>query len=132
MKVAGELGVADDLSLPGWTTNLFAYMARAAGFVLSSRSEGFGNVLAEAMACGCPVVSTDCPGGPREILDGGRFGRLVPVADDLALARAIRDTLECPPEKHLLRERAACFSVHAQSKSYLDLLASVQKDRPCS
>jgi glycosyltransferase involved in cell wall biosynthesis len=123
MKLAGELGVADDVSLLGWTANLFAYMARAAVFVLSSRWEGLSNVLIEAMACGCPVVSTDCPSGPREILDGGRFGRLVPVGDDLAMAHAIHATLASHPNRQILQDRAACFSTDGQVKPYLELLS---------
>ena len=79
--LATELGIADDLALPGYAANPFAWMARAGVFVLSSNHEGFGNVLPEAMACGCPVVSTDCPSGPAEILENGRWGRLVPVGD---------------------------------------------------
>ena len=108
---ARALGVAADLDLPGFVLNPYAYMARAAVLAVSSAHEGFCNVLVEAMACGCPVVSTDCPSGPAEILDYGRFGRLVPVGDDEALAAAIAGTLATPPEPNLLRTRARCFSL---------------------
>jgi glycosyltransferase involved in cell wall biosynthesis len=87
-------GVEEDVSLPGFVMNPFAYMARASLFVLSSRWEGLPTVLIEAMCCGTPVVSTDCPSGPREILREGKYGRLVPVGDPTALARAIETTLE--------------------------------------
>jgi glycosyltransferase involved in cell wall biosynthesis len=97
MALAASRRVAADVDLPGFVANPFAYMARAAVFVLSSAFEGLPGALIQAMACGCPVVSTDCPSGPREVLDDGRFGPLVPVGDDAALARAIEDMLDDPP-----------------------------------
>jgi glycosyltransferase involved in cell wall biosynthesis len=105
-------------------------MARAAVFVLSSTYEGFGNVLPEAMACGCPVVSTDCPSGPGEILDGGRFGRLVPVGDERALAEAIATTLDDPPAPEVLRERASLFSVERAIDQYERLIVAVTESAP--
>jgi glycosyltransferase involved in cell wall biosynthesis len=72
-------------------------MARASVFVLSSLHEGLPGVLIQALACGCPAVSTDCPSGPAEILAGGRYGRLVPVGDEAALAAAIAATLDDEP-----------------------------------
>ncbi|MDP9183887.1 MAG: glycosyltransferase [Actinomycetota bacterium] len=91
---AGELGVAEDVSLPGFCTNPYPAMAAADVFVLCSRWEGSPGVLIEAMACGAPVVATDCPSGPRQVLDGGRHGRLVPVGDATALRDGIVDALE--------------------------------------
>jgi glycosyltransferase involved in cell wall biosynthesis len=88
-RLASELGVAADVDMPGFDPNPFRYMKRAGVFVLSSRYEGLPNVLIQALACGCPVVSTDCPSGPSEILDGGRYGVLVPVDDVEAMAGAI-------------------------------------------
>jgi glycosyltransferase involved in cell wall biosynthesis len=88
-RLAAELGVAADVDMPGFDPNPFRYMKRAGVFVLSSRCEGLPNVLIQALACGCPVVSTDCPSGPSEILDGGRYGALVPVDDVEAMAGAI-------------------------------------------
>ena len=93
-------------------------MARAALFALSSINEGLPGVLVQAMACGCPVVSTDCPSGPAEILAGGRYGRLVPPGDDEALAAAILATLDAPPPARLLRERAGLFSVERAVAQY--------------
>src|SRR5574337_1652302 len=91
--LARELGVASDVDLPGYALNPFPYMVRASVFVLSSAWEGFGNVVVEAMACGCPVVSTDCLSGPAEILVSGAYGSLVPVGDDAAMAQAILSVL---------------------------------------
>lgn len=84
-----ELGLESDVAMPGFVDNPYAYMAQAAVFALSSRWEGFGNVIVEAMAVGTPVVSTDCESGPAEILDHGKYGLLVPVGDSQALAAAI-------------------------------------------
>ena len=120
--LATELGIADDFALPGYAANPFAWMARASVFVLSSNHEGFGNVLPEAMACGCPVVSTDCPSGPAEILENGRWGRLVPVGDHDKMADAILATLAEPPARAELRQRAAAFTVDTAVDRYEALL----------
>lgn len=122
MALARELGVAEDVRLPGHLANPLAAMARASVFVLSSLFEGLGNVLVEAMACGTPVVATDCPSGPAEILAGGRYGRLVPVGDAEAMAAAILATLDAPPDPEALRRRAADFTVAAAADAYLELL----------
>lgn len=120
--LAQSLGVAADVELHGPEANPYRYMARAAAFVLSSRWEGFGHVLVEAMACGCPVVSTDCPSGPSEILAGGRWGPLVRVGDAVGLAAAIGRTLDAPPLPASLIARAADFSPGHAVAAYLDLL----------
>ena len=93
-NLARELGLADDVDLPGFVDNPYAYLRRAAVFVLSSLWEGLPNSLIEAMACGCPVVSTDCPSGPSEILAGGRYGHLAPVGNPHSLAEAIGKALD--------------------------------------
>jgi glycosyltransferase involved in cell wall biosynthesis len=90
---------------------------------LSSAWEGFGNVLIEAMALGVPVVSTDCPSGPAEILGRGRYGTLVPVSDVDALARAIATTLDQPPEARRSIERASSFSCERIASQYLAAIA---------
>jgi glycosyltransferase involved in cell wall biosynthesis len=123
-SLATALGGAEDMELPGSILNPFAYMARAGVFVLSSAWEGFGNVLVEALACGCPVVSTDCPSGPAEILDGGRYGALVPVGDDRAMAEAILAALAHPPERAALTARGAEFSVDRAVERYLAIIAN--------
>lgn len=103
-------GLTDRVLLPGYVANPYPWMKRAALFVLTSRFEGFGNVVAEALACGCNVVSTDCRSGPAEILDGGRYGRLARVGDAADVARAMREALSDPLPADRLRDRAAFFS----------------------
>jgi glycosyltransferase involved in cell wall biosynthesis len=98
------------------------YMAQAALFVLSSAWEGFGMVLVEAMAAGTPVVSTDCPSGPREILLDGELGPLVPVSDPQTLAGAILETLNAPANPERLRGRAADFTSERAAEKYLRLM----------
>lgn len=89
-----ELGLEQDVSLPGFVANPYAFMARASLFVLSSRWEGLPTVLIEALCCGTPAVSMDCPSGPREILRNGQYGQLVSVGDAGGLARAIETALD--------------------------------------
>ena len=121
-KLAGDLCIANDVFFPGFVANPFAYMGRAALFVLSSVYEGLPGVLIQALACGCPVVSTDCPSGPREILEDGRHGPLVPVGDDRAMADAINKTLDRPLAQKALRARGVMFSVDNAVDAYLRLL----------
>ncbi|MGB3288401.1 MAG: glycosyltransferase [Burkholderiaceae bacterium] len=117
----GALPCKEDILLAGFQPNPSAWMGRAAAFVLSSRWEGFGNVLVEAMACGTPVISTACPSGPEEILGQGRWGRLVPVGDPAALAQAMDDTL-ADPHPPDVRRRAQDFNADLVVESYLPLL----------
>ena len=117
--LAAELDVADDIDLPGFRDNPYAFMQKASLFALSSRWEGLGVVLVEALACGTPVVSTDCPSGPREILQDVGHARLVPVGDHQALALAIIETLSSPPDRRALQRRASAFSVEASAMGYL-------------
>lgn len=118
-----ELGVGDCVDLPGFTLNPYAMMSRASVFALSSKHEGLGNVLIEALACGTQVVSTDCPIGPSEVLDGGRYGRLTPVGDAPALATAMVAALDDPIPVSDLRARAADFSVERAAEEYLRLFS---------
>ena len=113
LDLARDLRVEQDVDLPGLVDNPFAYMARAGVFALSSAWEGLPGVLIEAMACGCPVVSTDSPGGSREVLAGGRYGAIVPVGDATALAKALEEALDTTPDREALRLRAEDFSVEA-------------------
>ena len=120
--LAHELGVSENVEFAGFVNNPFSYLPRARLFVLSSRHEGLANVLVEAMACGCPVVSTDCPFGPSEILEGGRWGELVPVGDPVALAEAMVRAMEAPPRREALRKRASFFSLERALGRYEELL----------
>ncbi|EGJ32393.1 glycosyltransferase [Moorena producens 3L] len=118
-----ELGLEDQVSLPGFVNNPFAYMAQAALFVLSSNREGLPTVLIEAMAVGTPVVATNCKSGPEEILAGGKYGNLVPVGDVEGLAQAMVATLNNPIAPEVLQSRAKEeFSQEKSTTEYLKLL----------
>ena len=119
---AEALGVSQSVLLPGYVNDPSACYRAADLFVLSSTSEGFGNVLIEAMAEGVPVVSTDALHGPREILEDGRFGPLVPVGQAKALAAAMEQVLDNPPAANLLRGRAADFGIELIADRYEALL----------
>lgn len=123
-NLSQALGVAEAVSLPGFQPNPFAWMAAADLFVLSSAWEGLPGVLIQAMACGTPVVSTDCPSGPREILcaTAAALGPLVPVGDSTGLSAAILKNLVKPTPAESLQRRAADFSMHSVARQYLDLL----------
>ncbi|BDA68174.1 glycosyl transferase, group 1 family protein [Rivularia sp. IAM M-261] len=116
------LGIAEDISLPGFVDNPYAYMYNAKAFVLSSRWEGLPTVIIEAMACGCSVVSTNCPSGPNEILDEGKYGYLVPVQDSVALSEAMVAVLDNTVSRETLLKRAQDFSVERSVSEYLSLL----------
>lgn len=117
-----DLGLRGRIEFPGFVEDAMGYMDRAALFVLSSAWEGFGMVLVEAMACGTPVVSTDCPSGPSEILLDGELGPLVPVADPQALAAAMLRAMDAPVDPDRLRRRAADFASHLAAEKYLHLM----------
>ncbi len=126
MALAGSLGVAGDVVFLGFDENPFRYMRRAGVFALSSRYEGLPNVLIESMACGTPVVSTDTPFGPAEILERGRWGRLTPVGDAAALARAMVETLAGEPvPADVLRRRADDFSAERAVAAYESLFETL-------
>ena len=120
-----KLNMSDKVSLPGRVNDPLSYMARAAVLALSSLREGLPNVLIEALACGCPVVSTDCPYGPGEILERGKWGELVPVGKDDELANAIERTLDNPLPREVLRHRAKFFSVDNAIDRYEQLITEV-------
>lgn len=116
-----ELDLRHSVRMPGFVSNPFNYMARSAAFILSSRWEGLPTVLVEAMALGVPVISTNCPSGPEEILQGGKFGHMVPVEDSACLAEAIESCLavgKCPPP----RESWTPFTLDAVVDQYTEIL----------
>jgi len=123
--LAEELGVAQDMQMPGFADNPYAYMFKAAVFVVSSQFEGFGNVLVEAMATGTPVVSTDCESGPAEILGYGQYGKLVPVGDANSLAVAIGETLDHPLDAKTLQARAQDFTTEKIAEQYLRFIQQI-------
>lgn len=114
-----QLGVAGDVDLPGFVDNPYAYMAKASLFALSSLWEGSPVVLMEALALGLPIVATDCPSGPAEVLEKGALGALVPVGDAQAMADAMAAMLASPPDPARLREASERYSVSNSARAYL-------------
>lgn len=134
-KLVAELGLCDDVALPGFDENPYSAMRRATAFVLSSLYEGFGNVLVEALAVGAPVISTRCPVGPDEIIADGVTGLLVPPADDEALAQSILRILDDPELRQKLAAngpaRAADFALERSVTQYESAFARLL-ERPQS
>lgn len=121
-SLAQELGVAGQVILAGFQGDPTPFYKTANLFALSSDYEGFGNVIVEAMAQSTPVVSTDCPSGPSEILEGGRYGQLVPVGDAGSMAEAMHAALEAPVNRDALKHRAADFAPAKMAARYLEIL----------
>lgn len=120
--LVASLGIADRVAMPGFTTNPWPYYAAASLFALSSDYEGYPLVLIEAMRSGLTIVSTDCETGPREILDGGRYGTLVPVGDEAALASAMAQAIDHPADPEMLKARSEALSGQSTSDRYLALM----------
>ena len=116
------LGIQADVYMPGFVENPFQYMARASVLVLSSAYEGLPGVLIQALACGCAVVSTDCPGGSSEILEDGNYGALVSIGNADEMAKAVLAELDDPTPREILLRRAEDFSVERAVNNYLALL----------
>jgi glycosyltransferase involved in cell wall biosynthesis len=130
-ELTRALGLADAVQFLGFQDNPLPWFRHADAFVLSSRSEGFGNVLVEALGCGTPVISTACEHGPVEILDNGRYGLLVPTQAPDALAEAMDRVMELrrlwPPE--VLRARAGAFTTAACASAYKHLIEARRRYR---
>jgi glycosyltransferase involved in cell wall biosynthesis len=117
-----QLNLGDSVVLPGFTRKIFDEYERANLFVCSSRTEGFGNVIVEALSFGLPIVSTDCPYGPKEILDCGRYGTLVAVDDDIELANAMINTLATHVDPEMQVARARDFSLDTIGAQYMQIM----------
>lgn len=125
-RQAAVLGLADRVIFAGYRADPAPFYKTADLFVLSSDYEGMPNVICEALSFGLPIVSTACPSGPDEILENGRYGTLVPVGDEAALAAAIADGLDNPPDSSLLKAKAENLSINATAQKYLDVLLPLQ------
>lgn len=121
-QLVSELDIVEDVDLPGFTDNPYKYMAAADVFVNSAKHEGFGNVIIETMATGTPIVATDCPGAPAELLGRGEFGCLVSVGDHDSMATAIKEMLTDPTDSDVLRTRAEDFSLDSAIEEYSSVL----------
>jgi glycosyltransferase involved in cell wall biosynthesis len=130
-RLAGALGVDADVDLPGFVANPYAWLQRAAAFALSSAWEGSPNALTEAMYLGRPVVATDCPSGPAELLADGRIAPLVPVGDDAALVHALASVLDRPPDPDRLRAAVADYHPAASTAHYLEVLEGAPGSGRC-
>jgi glycosyltransferase involved in cell wall biosynthesis len=125
-KMIEDNGLQQAVKLPGYVANPLKYYRNADVFVLSSRVEGLPNVLVEAMMCGCTPVSTDCPTGPREVLEGGKYGYLVPMNDPVAMAEAIVKALDFPIAENLLSEAIKPFAEQTVIQRHFDILGLSQ------
>jgi glycosyltransferase involved in cell wall biosynthesis len=125
MAQIDNLQLNHSIEFLGFDNNPFKYLSKAKVFVLSSEYEGLPGVLIQAMACGCQVVSTDCPSGPREILEDGKYGRLVQVGNAVELAEAILETIKNPISKGKLVQRAGFFSVNNGVDHYLECIDQI-------
>ena len=124
--LARELHVADRIVFTGEVADPFAFMMRGRLAVCASVYEGLGNAIIEALACGTPVVSTDCPYGPSEILQGGRYGTLTPVGDAAAMATAIAAALSAAPDRAALMARGMHYTAARAAERFLEIVAELQ------
>jgi glycosyltransferase involved in cell wall biosynthesis len=126
--IVSRLRLEENVDFVGWQENPYKFVSRSDLFVLSSRWEGLGNVLIEALACGCPVVATDCQYGPKEILEGGRYGDLVEVNNASDLASKILSTLQTsfpPAESDVRKSRSLDFTVEAAVEQYSQYFSKI-------
>lgn len=131
-KLAKDSGMEGHIHFAGYQSNPYALMARSAALALSSNHEGNPNVLIEALCVGIPVVATNCPSGPEEILCGGAYGRLVPMNDAQALADALEATLDAPPDAAKIaagKRRAEDFSLGTAAAAWQDLILATAEER---
>ncbi|HEY2227319.1 MAG TPA: glycosyltransferase [Xanthobacteraceae bacterium] len=124
-----QLGLAQRVTFTGYVADPFAWMMRARLAICSSVYEGLCNAIIEALACGTPVVSTDCPYGPREILQDGRYGTLTPVGDEAALAAAIEAALDQVVDRHFLMTRGLNYTADSAATKFLEIVADLPLHR---
>jgi glycosyltransferase involved in cell wall biosynthesis len=122
LERARQRTISEDVDLPGFLSNPYPYMKKASVFVLSSHREGSPVAIVEALACGTPVVSTDCPSGPSETLQQGQVGKLVPVGDSRAMAQAIEETLDNPPSRDFLKGAVSEHRADLAAEKYLQAM----------
>jgi len=118
-------GLEGLVKLTGCVQNPYPYISASSLIAVPSLHEALNTVLIESLALGTPVVATDCPGGNREILDGGKYGKLVKMNDPAAMAKAIEELLDRPPDKELLKKRGLDFQAGKIAKEYLEALESI-------
>jgi glycosyltransferase involved in cell wall biosynthesis len=124
-KLTRAYGLADRVIFVGQVPDPFVWMMRARLAICSSIYEGLCNAIIEALACGTPVVSTDCPYGPREILQGGRYGTLTPVGDAAAMANAIAEAMQRIPDRRALIDRGLQYTAAAAAERFLEIMADI-------
>jgi glycosyltransferase involved in cell wall biosynthesis len=123
--MVGALGLAQRVTFTGYVADPFAWMMRARLAVCASVYEGLCNAIIEALACGTPVVSTDCPYGPREILQDGRYGALTPVGDARALASGIAAALDQVADRRFLMARGLDYTAESAAAKFLEIVADL-------
>lgn len=126
ITISKELDIQDYVDFPGFIENPYSILARADVFILSSKWEGYANVVIEALACGVPVIATDCPGGPSDILADKPFAKIVAVDDPAAMACAIEDMLAARNDKTQIAEYAKRFNIKDIAQQYVDLINGLQ------
>ncbi|MEX0780239.1 MAG: glycosyltransferase [Balneolales bacterium] len=124
-----KLGILNKVFMPGFQENPYSFMKASSLFVLSSRHEGLPNVLIQAMACGTPVIATDCPGGSCEIITDGKSGRLVPIDDEIIMADAIKEMLTCPTSREILLESSSRYNQNQVAGQYSNLFQELIHER---
>ena len=127
-KLCGRLELENAVSFEGYQTNPYPYFRESDAVILCSRYEGLPTVLVEAMACGSRIVSVDCPSGPKELLENGRYGFLTPMGSPEKLADGILESMKWNPDKDALKAKAMDFTVEASADGYESLLKDMMKE----
>jgi glycosyltransferase involved in cell wall biosynthesis len=130
VALARKLGIEEDVDLPGWSSNVPNWLSRASVFVSTSIWEGSPGAIIEALAAGCPIVATDCPGATRRLLRNGQLGGLAPIGDFRTIAKLVEMMLEIPPDPAMLKAAAAPYREEFAAAAYLDALDGFIADWP--